>query len=65
MSESPVEVFELIVGMFLAVVVLHYLASRLSLPPAVALLVGGGALAFTPGLPTIHLNPDIGHDVLR
>lgn len=59
MSESPVEVFELIIGMFLAVVVLHYLASRLSLPPAVALLVGGGALAFTPGLPTIHLNPEL------
>jgi len=58
-SESPVEVFELIIGMFLAVVVLHYLASRLSLPPAVALLVGGGALAFTPGLPTIHLNPEL------
>ncbi|HYQ44829.1 MAG TPA: cation:proton antiporter, partial [Polyangiaceae bacterium] len=59
MSESPVEVFELIVGMFLAVLVLHYVASRLSLPPAVALLVGGGALAFTPGLPTIQLNPEL------
>ena len=59
MSESPVEVFELIVGMFLAVLVLHYLARRLSLPPAVALLVGGGALAFTPGLPTIQLNPEL------
>ena len=58
-SESPVQVFELIVGMFLAVLVLHYLASRLSLPPAVALLVGGGALAFTPGLPTIELNPEL------
>ncbi|HYP89439.1 MAG TPA: Na+/H+ antiporter [Polyangiaceae bacterium] len=59
MSASPVQVFELIVGMFLAVIVLHYLASRLALPPAVALLVGGGALAFTPGLPTIHLNPNL------
>lgn len=58
-SESPVKVFELIVGMFLAVLVLHYFASRLSLPPAVALLVGGGALAFAPGLPTIELNPEL------
>ena len=46
-------------GMFLAVLVLHYLASRLSLPPAVALLVGGGALAFTAALPTIELNPEL------
>lgn len=57
--ESSVEVFELIVAMFLAVLVLHYLARRLRLPPAVALLVGGGALAFTPGLPTIELNPEL------
>jgi monovalent cation/hydrogen antiporter len=58
-SGSSVEVFELIVAMFLAVLVLHYLASRLSLPPAVALLVGGGGLAFIPGLPTIELNPEL------
>jgi len=58
-SESPVEVFELIIGMFLAVLMLHYAASRLSLPPAVALLVGGGGLAFMPGLPTIELNPEL------
>lgn len=54
-----VQVFELIIGMFLAVLVLHYLASRLSLPPAVALLAGGGALAFIPGLPVIELNPEL------
>jgi hypothetical protein len=46
-----VELFELIVGMFLAVLALQYAALRLRLPPAVALLVGGGALAFVPGLP--------------
>ena len=28
------------------------------LPPAVALLVGGGALAFVPGLPVIELDPE-------
>jgi monovalent cation/hydrogen antiporter len=55
----PVEIFELIVGMFLAVLVLHYLAQRLSLPPAVALLVGGGALAFIPGLPAVELDPEL------
>lgn len=55
----PVEVFELIVGMLLAVLVLQYVAPRLGLPPAVALLAGGGALAFVPGLPTIDLDPNL------
>ncbi|MEO8673387.1 MAG: Na+/H+ antiporter [Tahibacter sp.] len=56
---QSVEVFELIMGMFLAVLVLHFVAVRLSLPPAVALLAGGGALAFMPGLPVITLNPEL------
>src|SRR5919107_2291634 len=55
----PVETFELLVGMFLAVLVLQYAALRLRLPPAVALLVGGGALAFVPGLPTVELDPEL------
>ncbi len=55
----PVALFELVIGMFLAVLVLHYLAQRLRLPPAVALLTGGGALAFMPGLPTVELDPEL------
>src|SRR3954454_3158192 len=55
----PVEIFELIVGMFEAVLVLQYTALRLRLPPAVALLVGGGGLAFVPGLPTVELDPEL------
>jgi CPA1 family monovalent cation:H+ antiporter len=54
-----VEIFELIVGMFLAVLALQYAALRLRLPPAVALLAGGGALAFVPGLPTVELDPEL------
>jgi monovalent cation/hydrogen antiporter len=55
----PVEIFELIVGLLVAVVALHYLAHRLSLPPAVALIVGGSALAFVPGLPTFEVDPEL------
>ncbi|HEY8613385.1 MAG TPA: cation:proton antiporter [Roseomonas sp.] len=55
----PVEIFELIIGMFLAVLVLQYAALRLRLPPAVALLMGVGALAFIPGLPTVELDPEL------
>ena len=56
---SPLHLFELIIGMLVAVLVLHYMALRLRLPPAVALLVGGGALAFVPGLPEIRLDPEL------
>jgi Na+/H+ antiporter len=55
----PAEGFELIIAMFLAVVGLHYLAHRLSLPPAAALIVGGGAIAFMPGLPGITIDPEL------
>ncbi len=55
----PVQVFELVLIMLLAILVLHWIALRLSLPPAVALLVGGGALAFAPGLPVIELDPEL------
>lgn len=55
----PVELFEVVVAMFVAVLVLHYLAQRLSLPPAVALLIGGGTLAFVPGLPPVELDPEL------
>lgn len=53
------QTFELIIGMFVAVLVLQYLALRLRLPPSVALLIGGGALAFVPGLPAIQLDPEL------
>lgn len=53
------QMVELIVAMLLATIVLHYLAERLRLPPAVALLAGGAFLAFVPGLPAITLDPDL------
>lgn len=53
------ELFELAIAMFMAILALHWLAGRLNLPPSVALLIGGGALAFLPGLPTITVNPEL------
>ncbi|ESQ88486.1 sodium:proton antiporter [Asticcacaulis sp. AC460] len=49
--------FELVIAMLLAIIVLHFIARKLNLPPAVALLAGGTLLAFIPGLPQIHLDP--------
>lgn len=55
----PVELFELVIGMLVAVLALHWVADRLHWPPSVALLLGGGALAFIPGIPTIQLDPEL------
>ncbi|MET3924356.1 Na+/H+ antiporter [Devosia sp. 2618] len=55
----PVQIFELIFALLAAILLLHWAAERLRLPPAVALLVGGGALAFIPGLPIFELDPEL------
>lgn len=54
-----VHVFELAIGMVLAIIVLHYLAHRLRLPPPVALIAGGAALAFVPGVPVVTIDPEL------
>ena len=55
----PAANFELIIVMFLVVLGLHYLARRLSLPPAAALIVGGCAVAFVPGVQRIEIDPEL------
>ena len=54
-----VEAFELVLALLALVVALHWAALKLHLPPSTALLVGGGALAFLPGLPAISLDPEL------
>lgn len=55
----PAQIFELVLGLLAAVVALHWLALRLRLPPASALMFGGGALAFIPGLPHVQVDPEL------
>lgn len=55
----PVETFELVIAMLGAILALHWAAERLRLPPAIALLIGGGALAFIPGVPAVRLDPEL------
>src|SRR3954451_23806775 len=55
----PVETFELILVLLATVVALHWVATRIGLPPSATLLVGGGALAFVPGLPPVSLDPEL------
>lgn len=56
---DPTHLFELIIGMFVAIIALHYAAHRFGLPPSVALLAGGALLAFLPGLPAIAVDPGL------
>ena len=56
---DPTHLFELAIGMVMAIIALHYAAHRLRLPPSLALLAGGAALAFVPGLPTITVDPEL------
>jgi len=55
----PVETFELVLALLAATVALHWAASRIGFPPSAALLLGGGALAFLPGIPEISLDPEL------
>src|SRR5687768_11742385 len=55
----PVETFELVLALLAATVALHWAASRIGFPPSAALLIGGGALAFLPGIPEISLDPEL------
>ncbi|MFZ4284890.1 Na+/H+ antiporter [Variovorax sp. HJSM1_2] len=55
----PVQTFELLMVMLVAIIALHFLAHKFGLPPAVALLAGGSLLAFIPGAPTVSLDPEL------
>jgi Na+/H+ antiporter len=55
----PVETFELVLALLATVVALHWAAARFGLPPSAALLVGGGAIAFVPGIRPISLDPEL------
>lgn len=56
---SPVLAFKLILLSLVAIIALELLAKRLRLPPAAAMLVGGAAMAFIPGLPPVELDPEL------
>ncbi|HET7845513.1 MAG TPA: Na+/H+ antiporter [Xanthomonadales bacterium] len=56
---SPTALFELVILMFGAIIALHWAAAKVGLPPSAGLLVGGAALAFVPGLPTIAIDPEL------
>lgn len=56
---TPVLLFELVLVLLAAALVISLVATRLNLPPAVALVIGGMALALAPHLPSVELDPDL------
>jgi monovalent cation/hydrogen antiporter len=56
---TPVALFELILVLVSVAVVLELLARRFGMPPAAALILGGIALALTPGTPAVSLDPEL------
>lgn len=54
-----VTLFELVLFLLVAALALSLAAERVRLPPAVALVLGGMALALVPRLPALDLDPDL------
>src|SRR5271170_7041549 len=50
---------ELVLGLLLAVAGLAVLARKLKIAYPILFVIGGLALSLIPGLPTLHLNPDL------
>jgi NhaP-type Na+/H+ or K+/H+ antiporter len=53
----PVEIW--VIALVVVVVALSDLAQRLSLPYPIVLVLGGAVLGFVPGLPAVHLEPEL------
>ncbi len=49
----------MVAGLLLAVAALTLVASRVSLPYPIVLVLGGAALGFLPGFPSIDMDPDV------
>ena len=56
---NATHLFELMIAMLPAIIVLYYLANRFNLPPAVPLLAGGALVAFLPNLPAFTPDPEL------
>jgi CPA1 family monovalent cation:H+ antiporter len=58
-TNSTAELIEVVLLLFVFATVLAVAARRFAIPYPVVLVIGGLALGFIPGLPTIELEPDV------
>jgi CPA1 family monovalent cation:H+ antiporter len=56
---SAVVQYEFLVLLLILIVVLELVARRFRFPPAAAFILGGGAVALIPGVPTLTINPEL------
>ncbi len=56
---DAVAIFELTLLLLATVMVLHWMAVRVGLPPSATLLLAGGGLALIPGMPVVRLDPEL------
>lgn len=56
---SSVARFELVLLLLTAVIILELIARRFRMPPAAAFILGGIALALSPRIPDIEMDPDL------
>jgi Na+/H+ antiporter len=56
---TPVALFELVLVLLGAALLISLFAGRIGVPPAVALVIGGMALALIPRVPSVDLDPDL------
>lgn len=54
-----IKVIELVIGLLIGVAMLSALARRIHIPPAIVLVLGGALFGLIPGLPAVHLEPDL------
>jgi CPA1 family monovalent cation:H+ antiporter len=54
-----IAIVELILGLLMLVAVLALLARKIEVPYPILLVIGGLAIGLVPGLPRIHLNPEL------
>src|SRR5574341_127300 len=54
-----IDVIELIIGLLVGVAVLSALSRKAQVPAAIVLVIGGAVFGLIPGLPPVHLEPDL------
>ncbi len=54
-----IDVIELVIGLLIGVAVLAVVANRLQVPTAIVLVIGGALFGLIPGLPPVHLDPEL------
>jgi CPA1 family monovalent cation:H+ antiporter len=59
LEPEMIDVIELVIGLLIGVAALAVVANRLQVPTAIVLVIGGSMFGLIPGLPPVHLDPEL------